>query len=223
MTQGSAEQQAIDSLFDIANSHRPDARQAANFMLAWWNAAACGGFDLQDLRQMGPRLGESVAEIMDMIWQVGCGPEHLGYSNDFKELVAKWRSHSDAGSLGTWRAPSLMAALALTIQEHQALDRLLKTASAPGPAQHAATSVLLAWLDAARYGGLDPRALAGLPAEVFEDILCLVRLISRCRCHPGATGYGAKIERLAATLQPAPAPAPNWVERLRPAKTLRRS
>ena len=221
MTQGNAEQEAIGLLLDIADSHRPDARQAANFMLSWWNAGACGGFDLQDLRQMGSRQGEQVAEVLDLIWEVGCGPEHLGYSSDFKDLVEKWRSQSDAGSLGTWRAPGLMATLVLTIAEHQALDRLLQEAAGTGPAQRAAASLLLAWHDAQRYGGFDPRVVAGLPRSVFEDILCVVRLIARCRCHPGAAGYGGKIDSLAATLQLPEVPSPNWVERLRPAKTSR--
>ena len=53
------------SLFDIANSHRPDARPAANFMLSWWNAAACGGFDLQDLRQRQDRPLQVTSIFLD--------------------------------------------------------------------------------------------------------------------------------------------------------------
>ena len=222
VTQGSAEQQAIDLLLETATSHRPDARQAANFLLAWWHAHSCGGFDLQDLRQLGPRSGEQIVEILDLIWDVECGPEHLGRSQDFKDLIAKWRAHSEVGSTGTWRAPALMAVPALTLDEHGAIDRLVKEARGSGPASYAAGSLLLAWLDADQFGGFDPRLVTGLPQDVFEDVLHVVRLVARCRCHPGATGHGPAIESLAATLQHPEAPAaPHWLDRLRPAATSR--
>ncbi|WP_425474078.1 DUF7673 family protein [Sphingomonas montanisoli] len=41
--------QALDRLFDLAASDTGQARRAANFLLAWWNAQDNGGFDLADL------------------------------------------------------------------------------------------------------------------------------------------------------------------------------
>jgi len=40
---------AIERLVRIAQSDTGQSCRVANFLLAWWNAEACGGFDLTDL------------------------------------------------------------------------------------------------------------------------------------------------------------------------------
>jgi len=39
---------ALDRLIQIAKGGTGQSRKVANFLLAWWNAEACGGFDLTD-------------------------------------------------------------------------------------------------------------------------------------------------------------------------------
>ena len=40
---------AFERLLDLASSDTGQARRAANFILAWWNAESLGGFDIADL------------------------------------------------------------------------------------------------------------------------------------------------------------------------------
>ena len=40
---------ALERLIRVAQSDTGQSRIVANFLLAWWNAAECGGFDLTDV------------------------------------------------------------------------------------------------------------------------------------------------------------------------------
>ena len=40
---------ALERLIDIARGDTGQSRKVANFLLAWWNAEECGGFDLTDV------------------------------------------------------------------------------------------------------------------------------------------------------------------------------
>jgi hypothetical protein len=40
---------ALERLIRIANRDTGQSRRVASFLLAWWNAEECGGFDLTDL------------------------------------------------------------------------------------------------------------------------------------------------------------------------------
>ena len=45
----SAQRAALERLIAIARSDTGQSRRVAGFLLAWWNAPECGGFDLTDL------------------------------------------------------------------------------------------------------------------------------------------------------------------------------
>ena len=40
---------ALERLIDIARGDTGQSRKVANFLLAWWNAEECGGFDLTEV------------------------------------------------------------------------------------------------------------------------------------------------------------------------------
>ena len=42
------ERSALERLMAIAQRDTGQSARVANFLLAWWNAAECGGFDLTD-------------------------------------------------------------------------------------------------------------------------------------------------------------------------------
>ena len=43
-----AQAAALERLIDIAQRDTGQSRRVADFLLAWWNAGECGGFDLTD-------------------------------------------------------------------------------------------------------------------------------------------------------------------------------
>jgi hypothetical protein len=78
----------------VRPGHKAAAKPAvpANFLLAWWNALHCGGFDLTDLSAVDKTVADHAgdrclhrppSEIPEQI-RFGLGP-------DFQALVALWR------------------------------------------------------------------------------------------------------------------------------------
>ena len=43
------QRESLERLIGIAQSDTGQARRVADFLLAWWNAGSCGGFDLTNL------------------------------------------------------------------------------------------------------------------------------------------------------------------------------
>lgn len=81
--------EAIDRLFSLARSDTGQARRAANFLLAWWNASRDGGFDLTDLWNVDAEIAADMVTVFTMVAHTRCYPDSLGY--DFSELVTLWR------------------------------------------------------------------------------------------------------------------------------------
>ena len=52
---------ALERLIRIAQADTGQSRKVANFLLAWWNAAECGGFDMTDV------WGVDTAIAVDML------------------------------------------------------------------------------------------------------------------------------------------------------------
>ncbi len=66
-------------------------KYVADFLLAWWNAKACGGFNLAELWGLDAATREDVKVVLDMICRCGAYPDTLGYQNEFVLLVHRWR------------------------------------------------------------------------------------------------------------------------------------
>jgi hypothetical protein len=58
---------ALDCLVAVAQSDTGQARRVANFLLAWWNAGACGGFDLTDLWMLDRAIADNILAVARLI------------------------------------------------------------------------------------------------------------------------------------------------------------
>lgn len=86
-----AEHEALVRLLGIARRDTGQSRKVANFLLAWWNAEACGGFDLVDVWGVDAPIAQDILAIFAMVVRVQSYPDTLGYSDLFLEVVRQWR------------------------------------------------------------------------------------------------------------------------------------
>jgi hypothetical protein len=82
---------ALDRLVTIAQGDTGQARRVANFLLAWWNASDCGGFDLTELWTLDAAVTEDVLSVMRLIALRHCYPDAYGLGSEFEQLVMDWR------------------------------------------------------------------------------------------------------------------------------------
>jgi hypothetical protein len=83
---------AIERLIQIAQSDTGQSRRVANFLLAWWNAEECGGFDLCDLWNVDSAIADDMVTVFALLANLNSYPDDLGYSEQFERIVAEWRS-----------------------------------------------------------------------------------------------------------------------------------
>ncbi len=88
---------ALDRLIIIAQSDTGQSRRVANFLLAWWNAGNCGGFDLTDLWMVDRAIADDILTVTGLIAQSHVYPGEYGLKVEFEQLVADWRPHLLAG------------------------------------------------------------------------------------------------------------------------------
>lgn len=92
---------ALDRLVRIAQSDTGQASRVANFLLAWWNASDCGGFDLTDLWMLDRAIADDIRAVARLISIRHEYPTAYGYGPQFERLVADWRprllDRSEAG------------------------------------------------------------------------------------------------------------------------------
>lgn len=82
---------ALGKLLNVANSDTGQSRRAANFLLAWWNAADNGGFDLTDLSNVDLDIAEDMVTIFTWLAR----EEELFYPTEYRgeieQIIARWR------------------------------------------------------------------------------------------------------------------------------------
>ena len=89
-----AELAAVRRLVDVAKSDTGQGGRAAGFLLAWWNAETCGGFDLTDLWSVDRVIADDMVAVVGMLARVHSYPDALldaATVADFRALVAMWR------------------------------------------------------------------------------------------------------------------------------------
>lgn len=82
---------ALVRLIKIAQSDTGQSARVANFLLAWWNARDCGGFDLTDLWGLDQEISADILAVCRLITRTHTYPDTLGYKAEFQQLVADWR------------------------------------------------------------------------------------------------------------------------------------
>ena len=86
------EKAALERLIQIAQSDTGQSRIVANFLLAWWNARECGGFDLTDPWGVDASIAEDMLTVFILVIRQRRYPDDLGYGKQFESVVRAWRS-----------------------------------------------------------------------------------------------------------------------------------
>lgn len=82
---------ALERLIEIAQGDTRQSRIVANFQLAWWNAAECGGFDLTDLWGVDTAIAVDMLRVFALVAGNQHYPDALGYGECFEQIVRAWR------------------------------------------------------------------------------------------------------------------------------------
>jgi len=84
---------ALSRLLKIAQSDTGQSRRVANFLLAWWNAESCGGFDFTDLWCVDRAIADDMLAVTRLIATAHNYPTAYGLGGQFERLIADWRPH----------------------------------------------------------------------------------------------------------------------------------
>jgi hypothetical protein len=87
---------ALERLIQIAQGDTGQSRIVANFLLAWWNAEECGGFDLTDVWGVDTSIAVDMLRVFALL--AGCHqyPDAMGYRKHFEAIVRAWRPAAEA-------------------------------------------------------------------------------------------------------------------------------
>lgn len=78
-------------LIRIAQGDTGQSRRVADFLLAWWNAGECGGFDLTELWGVDSDIAADMATVFVLVARRHSYPDTLGYAQQFQAIVRAWR------------------------------------------------------------------------------------------------------------------------------------
>ena len=82
---------ALERLLEVARADTHQARYAANFLLAWWNASDLGGFALTDSWGPDDALREDLVTLFCFIARNKTYPSAYSFRSEFEDLVRQWR------------------------------------------------------------------------------------------------------------------------------------
>lgn len=91
---------ALERLLAIAKSDTGQSRRCANFLLAWWNAADNGGFDLTDLWGVDHEIAMDMVTVFVLISACHHYPDTLGYKREFEAIWKQWREPAEQSKGG---------------------------------------------------------------------------------------------------------------------------
>lgn len=83
---------ALERLIQVALGDTGQSRKVASFLLAWWNAEECGGFDLTDLWRVDTAIAADMVAVFRMVAERNNYPDTLGFGEQLEKIVASWRS-----------------------------------------------------------------------------------------------------------------------------------
>jgi hypothetical protein len=82
---------ALNRLIEIAQRDTGQCRIVADFLLAWWNADECGGFNLTHVWAVDGAIADDMAHVLRIIRDTSSYPDQLGYKEDFQAILRQWR------------------------------------------------------------------------------------------------------------------------------------
>ncbi|MFT0547001.1 hypothetical protein ACMHYO_11735 [Allopusillimonas ginsengisoli] len=87
------EGRALQRLIAIAKRDSGQCKRVADFLLAWWNAESCGGFDLTDAWAVDKAIMQDMVVVFGMIARINKYPPelHPSLEPEFKDILHRWR------------------------------------------------------------------------------------------------------------------------------------
>ena len=82
---------ALERLIKIAQGDTGQSRRTAEFLLSWWNAANCGGFDLTTMWGVDTQIAADMVTVFAFVAGCHSYPDDLGYGEEFRHIVHAWR------------------------------------------------------------------------------------------------------------------------------------
>ncbi|MFM0742159.1 hypothetical protein PQQ51_33465 [Paraburkholderia xenovorans] len=87
----SDEKAALQRLLDHAQRDTGQSRRVADFLLAWWNAKSCGGFDITSAWGLDDEIAADVITVFGAAVRCNVYPDTLGFGPQFERIVREWR------------------------------------------------------------------------------------------------------------------------------------
>ena len=85
------EKQALERMLKIAAGNTDQSRNVADFLLAWWNAASCGSYDITTGWSVDDEIMEDMCVVFRLASRARSYPDTLGYESEFRAIVEEWR------------------------------------------------------------------------------------------------------------------------------------
>lgn len=86
--------EAVDRLLEVASRDTGQSRKCADFLLSWWNAGQCGGWDPVDLWGLDLSLRRDILQVLAYLASADAYyPDNVGYRPQFDRLVRERRPH----------------------------------------------------------------------------------------------------------------------------------
>jgi hypothetical protein len=82
---------SIGRLIQIAKGDTGQSRRVANFLLAWWNAEECGGFNLTELWGVDAPIAADMVTVFAVLPACHQYPDTLGFAREFEAIARAWR------------------------------------------------------------------------------------------------------------------------------------
>ncbi|RVK37232.1 DUF7673 family protein [Sinorhizobium meliloti] len=86
---------ALEKLLNIAHDDTGQGRRVANFLLAWWNAEANGGFDIADLFAVDREVSEDMATMFTYLAREEDAVYPTDYRGEIEAIIARWRPETE--------------------------------------------------------------------------------------------------------------------------------
>ena len=82
---------AFERLLDVARSDTSQARKAADFILAWWNQASLGRFDITDLFAVDQETATAMVTVFSWFAQQRGVVYPNEYRAEIEAIIREWR------------------------------------------------------------------------------------------------------------------------------------
>lgn len=83
---------SLEQLLAAARNDTGQSGQVADFLLSWWSAADCGGWDPTAMWSLDQELADAIMVVLGYIHRARRYPDSLGFSEEFDALNRRWRS-----------------------------------------------------------------------------------------------------------------------------------